>query len=109
MDGIRRLVHMHQKGRLTLPAAIRRRLRLSAGDVLALEDTERGVLMMPQGAREAATLSDAITPEELARRRAVVAEIRNLREQIPSIAPLTAADLVRMGREEEGPSFDPGA
>ncbi|MHB8576529.1 MAG: hypothetical protein ACYDCQ_14500 [Dehalococcoidia bacterium] len=38
--------------------------------------------------------------EELTRRRAVVAEIRALREQIPPITPLTAADLVHMGRED---------
>lgn len=40
------------------------------------------------------------TPEELARRQAVAAEIRALREQIPPISPLTAADLIHMGRDD---------
>jgi excisionase family DNA binding protein len=40
------------------------------------------------------------TPEELARRRAIVDEILELREKA-SIAPLTTADLVSMSRDED--------
>lgn len=58
---------------------------------------------------KATTPTQAVTPEELTRRKAVVAEIRRLREEIPPIAPLTAAELVRMGREEKGSSDDAGA
>lgn len=65
--------------------------------------------MVPRRAHEAATPTQVVTPEELARRKLVVAEIRRLREEIPPIAPLTAADLVRMGREEEGSFNDAGA
>ena len=41
-----------------------------------------------------------LSPEELARRQAVVAEIRALRGQIPPISPLTAAELVHLSRED---------
>jgi hypothetical protein len=50
--------------------------------------------------KELEALLAPLSPEELARRQAVVAEIRALREQIPPISPLTAAELVHLGRED---------
>lgn len=47
-----------------------------------------------------AALVQPPTPEEIARRQAVGARIKALREQIPSIAPLTTADLVHMSRDD---------
>jgi len=38
------------------------------------------------------------TPEQLAQRRAALERIRARRAEIGSIAPLTAADLVHLGR-----------
>ena len=48
------------------------------------------------------------TPDELARRRAAVDRILELRRSLPSIAPLTTRDLVIQARKEEGASYDPG-
>lgn len=59
-------------------------------------------------ARERQALFPPPTPEELARRRAVVDQVLKLRESLPSIAPLTTTDLIRIARQEEGASYDPG-
>jgi hypothetical protein len=65
--------------------------------------------------KELEALMEPPSPDELARRQALGAEIRALREQIPPITPLTAADLVHMGRDdsfwagEETNTHDPGA
>jgi AbrB family looped-hinge helix DNA binding protein len=128
----RRLFRVQQKGQVTLPAAIRRQLHLKQGDLVAIENTDQGVLITPQTTLSAAQLTQyrrspadllkedmmmnehesfAIprpTSEVLARRKRAVARIIALRERLPSLAPLTAADLVRLGREEEGASYDPG-
>jgi len=62
--------------------------------------------------KELEALLQPPSPEELLRRKTVVAEIRALREQIPPITPLTAADLVHMGRDDslpEAPTTHPPA
>ncbi len=129
---VRRLVRVQQKGQVTLPAAIRRELNLKEGDLVAIENTDLGVLITPQtiisveqSAQRRLPPADLLedgtvmskhepfiiprpTPEVLARRKQAVARIMALRERMPSLSPLTAADLVRMGREEEGASYDPG-
>lgn len=51
-------------------------------------------------------LFQPVSPEELARRQALVERILKLREQA-NIAPLTTAELVRRAREEEMHSYDP--
>jgi AbrB family looped-hinge helix DNA binding protein len=139
MTQAKRLVRIQEKGQVTLPAAVRRKLNLKKGDLVTVEETDDGVLIRPQtavpsaGLRRAtdtlatrgvslsALLEGAVmkeheefvlpqpTAEDLARRKEAVATIRTVRERMPSLAPLTAADLVRQGREEEGPTYDPGA
>lgn len=47
-----------------------------------------------------AALLQPPSPEEIARRKAVGARIAALREQMPTIAPLTTADLVHMSRDD---------
>ncbi|MFN8592293.1 MAG: AbrB/MazE/SpoVT family DNA-binding domain-containing protein [Thermomicrobiales bacterium] len=42
-------VRIQKNGQLTLPAAIRKRLGLKQGDVVAVEETPEGVLIMPRG------------------------------------------------------------
>ena len=44
----RRLVRVQEKGQVTLPAEVRRALKLKKGDLVAVETTENGVLLTPQ-------------------------------------------------------------
>lgn len=44
----RKLVRIQEKGQVTLPAYIRRRLGLKKGDLVAVEETPEGVLITPQ-------------------------------------------------------------
>jgi AbrB family looped-hinge helix DNA binding protein len=44
----RHLVRVQEKGQVTLPAAIRKRLGIKKGDVVAVEATPEGVLITPQ-------------------------------------------------------------
>ena len=48
MAAERKLVRIQEKGQVTLPADIRRRLGLKKGDVVAVEETADGVLITPQ-------------------------------------------------------------
>jgi AbrB family looped-hinge helix DNA binding protein len=48
MAAERRLVRIQEKGQVTLPADIRRRLGLKKGDLVAVEGTPDGVLITPQ-------------------------------------------------------------
>ena len=43
-----KLVRVQEKGQVTLPAAVRRRLGLKKGDLVAVEETSEGVLITPQ-------------------------------------------------------------
>ena len=45
-----KLVRVQEKGQVTLPAAIRKRLGLKKGDYVAVEETSDGVLITPQAA-----------------------------------------------------------
>ena len=42
------LVRVQEKGQVTLPAAVRKRLGLKKGDLVAIEETREGVLITPQ-------------------------------------------------------------
>lgn len=42
------LVRVQEKGQVTLPASIRRKLGLKKGDVVAVVETDEGVLITPQ-------------------------------------------------------------
>lgn len=44
----RKFVRVQEKGQITLPAEVRRRLGLKKGDLVAVEETERGLLHSPQ-------------------------------------------------------------
>jgi AbrB family looped-hinge helix DNA binding protein len=43
-----RLVRVQEKGQVTLPADVRRRLGLEKGDLVAIIETPEGVLITPQ-------------------------------------------------------------
>lgn len=77
-------------------------------DVLVtVETTEEG----PVGEEGAMEQPDAFgqppTPEELARRKVLVARILAKRKE-RVIAPVTSAELVRRARKEEMGGYDPG-
>lgn len=44
----RKLVRVQEKGQVTLPAEVRRRLGLKKGDLVAVTQTPEGVLITPQ-------------------------------------------------------------
>lgn len=44
----RNLVRIQEKGQVTLPAGLRRKLGLKKGDLVAVSETEEGVLITPQ-------------------------------------------------------------
>lgn len=101
---VRRVVRIQQDGDVPLPARVRQRYHFEIGDVVALEDTDRGVLITP--APPGATLTadeEALfakpDPRKIARRQALAAEILANRSE-RDIRPLTAADLVHMARED---------
>ena len=81
-----RLVRVQEKGQVTLPIEVRRRLGLKKGDLVAITSTPEGVL---------------ITPQELIATRALdrIGEI--LREQ-----GLTLEELIESGREEREPLIE---
>lgn len=76
----RRLVRVQEKGQVTLPTEIRKRLGLKKGDLVAMIETEEGVL---------------ITPQQVLATRALDHIGSVLREQ-----GLSLEDLMHSGREE---------
>jgi AbrB family looped-hinge helix DNA binding protein len=44
----RNLTRIQEKGQVTLPADIRRRLGLKKGDLVAITETQQGILITPQ-------------------------------------------------------------
>jgi AbrB family looped-hinge helix DNA binding protein len=44
----RKLVRIQEKGQVTIPTAIRKKLGLKHGDLVAVMETPKGVLIMPQ-------------------------------------------------------------
>jgi AbrB family looped-hinge helix DNA binding protein len=48
MSASRNLARIQEKGQITLPAAIRRRLGLRRGDLVAVTETPQGILITPQ-------------------------------------------------------------
>ena len=44
----RKLVRVQEKGQVTLPAEVRKRLGLKKGDLVAITETPEGVLITPQ-------------------------------------------------------------
>jgi len=50
VDVQRRLVRVQEKGQVTLPVDVRRKLGLKKGDLVAVVETDGGVLITPQEA-----------------------------------------------------------
>src|SRR5688572_26430427 len=48
MHTARNLTRIQEKGQVTLPAAVRRRLGLKKGDLVAVTETPAGILITPQ-------------------------------------------------------------
>jgi AbrB family looped-hinge helix DNA binding protein len=48
MAAERKLVRIQEKGQVTLPVAVRKRLGLKKGDLVAITETPEGVLITPQ-------------------------------------------------------------
>ena len=76
----RRLVRVQEKGQVTLPTEMRKRLGLKKGDMVAVIETEEGVLITPQQVVATRTLDH-------------IGSV--LREQ-----GLSLEDLMESGREE---------
>ncbi|MEO8083250.1 MAG: AbrB/MazE/SpoVT family DNA-binding domain-containing protein [Ardenticatenales bacterium] len=49
MSARKQLTAVQAKGQVTIPAAIRRKLGLKTGDLVAFVETDQGVLLSPQG------------------------------------------------------------
>lgn len=82
MAAERKLVRIQEKGQVTLPADIRRRLGLKKGDLVAVEGTPEGVLITPQAVMAMKAL------DEIG---------KALRDQ-----GLSLEELIESGREERG-------
>jgi AbrB family looped-hinge helix DNA binding protein len=70
-------VKVTRKGQTTIPASLRRKFHIKEGDCLAVEETERGVLLKPVPRLQDLAGVDVGygTPEELKR------ELEKLREE----------------------------
>lgn len=79
MAAERKLVRIQEKGQVTLPAAVRKRLGLKKGDLVAVVATPEGVL---------------ITPQEVVATKALAEIGEALKEQ-----GLTLEDMIESGRE----------
>lgn len=78
-----------------------RTIRLRQGDLAAIIQPAR-----PRPRIDATTIARPVTPEELARRQDLVAQILEKRKQ-RVIAPLSSADLVHAARKQDGMIHDP--
>jgi len=79
MSVVRNLVRVQEKGQVTLPARVRKRLGIKKGDLVAVIETPEGVL---------------ITPQEVVATRALAEIGKALKEQ-----GLTLEDMIESGRE----------
>jgi AbrB family looped-hinge helix DNA binding protein len=110
---VRQLVRIHDNGTLTLPAAVRRRHNLNAGDLVTVEETDRGVLITREAAEEPMSTEHEValfakpSPAEIARRQALFAQVMAHRQE-RDIKPLTTTELIHLARAEEGSTDDPG-
>ena len=78
----RRLVRVQEKGQVTLPAELRRKLGLKKGDLVAIAETAEGLL---------------ITPQEVLAMKALDRVGQALRER-----GLSLEELIESGREIRG-------
>ncbi len=56
-----RLVRVQDKGRVTLPVAVRRNLGIKKGDLVAVVEIKDGVLILPQEALAAKALDRIVS------------------------------------------------
>jgi len=106
MVGLKRRIRLIDQGHLPLPADLLEKHQLRDGDEVTVEETDTGLVITPHAMdtpmtteREPFVLTPP-SPEQLARRKAAVADIAAVKAKMPSLAPLTAADLVHLAREE---------
>ena len=78
----RRLVRIQEKGQVTLPTELRKRLGMKKGDLVAVTETPDGLLITPQ---------EVVTARALDRIGAALAE-----------QGLSLEELIESGREERG-------
>ncbi len=110
MDGMKWRVKISGDGQICLPEEFLRKFQLKAGDEVEVVYNDYNVVI---STGDKAYLVEP-TPEELARRKAAFERTMAVRASMPSIAPLTSADLVHMGRDdsfwygEEAPKSDAG-
>jgi AbrB family looped-hinge helix DNA binding protein len=79
MATARKFVRIQEKGQVTLPVEVRKRLGLKKGDLVAVVETPEGVL---------------ITPQEVVATRALAEIGKVLKEQ-----GITLEDMIESGRE----------
>lgn len=104
----RRRVRIANHGQIPVPADLLRKHQLRDGDEVEVEDTDRGLLIVPQVGTDSKTRERAPEPliipeptaEQLAQRQALGARVLANRKR-RQISPLTTADLVHMAREDE--------
>jgi AbrB family looped-hinge helix DNA binding protein len=58
-DGVKENVMVSGRGQITLPAKVRRRLGLSSGGVLVLEERKGEIILRPAAVMEIETFSDS--------------------------------------------------
>jgi AbrB family looped-hinge helix DNA binding protein len=80
----RKLVRIQEKGQVTIPTAIRKKLRLKRGDLVAVMETPEGVLIMPQqvAANKALDSIGEILKEQGLSLEALIASGRQIRAGI---------------------------
>jgi len=90
MAGVqRRFVRVQERGQITLPAEVRRKLGIKKGDLVAVVETDEGVL---------------ITPQEAVAMKALDRIGEALRAQGLSLEELIESGKAHRGRLVEGPA-----
>ena len=112
--GAKRRTRITSHGGISLPEDLLRKHHLKAGDEVAVEDTDRGIVITPQvGEEPMSTEYDPLlfakpSPAEIARRRALFAQVM-ARRQVRDIRPLTSTELIHLARTAEGSMEGPGS
>ena len=81
-----RFVRVQEKGQVTLPAAVRRKLGLKKGDLVAISETPEGVLITP---------SEMITRREIAELDGILKEQGVTFEELIESGRVIRGELIR--------------
>ena len=84
MSVSRNLVRVQEKGQVTLPASVRKRLGLKKGDLVAFVETPQGVLITPQvvvATRALAEIGDVLREQGLSLDE-MIESGREIREEV---------------------------